>query len=437
MNIEERAKQRIENQGKRFEKFDLNVNPFPKSGTANTNEPSDFTKLLTPIDNNVKEEIENYIIDSLFSEDDKDQKLICTITGDYGTGKTQLLLYAKALIQSLPKKSYVIYINNPESKLSELIGSIIEHIGQEQFKKYLWEQILNKLKANDELKDKLLNFVKESNSGKTRDLFNEQNVGNINDPFSTENEVSHKALLQAFLDLLPSVLDKKGFNNLLRQIITQILLDINDNDFVIANYFYNLISEDFGVNKTWETITSGNGQYLDNKVVKLLNAIIDIIQFQGFERFYILVDEFEDITSKRLTNKETDNYTHNLRTLIDKERRWCLLIAMTDAALKDLRKISPPLVDRLTDREIRLERLTNEQARKIIVNYLNVARKENNERDSGFPFTAEAINYINSKSDELPRLVLRKANFLLERATEVLKDGEEITKEFVENHLES
>jgi len=413
----------------------LEYNPFPKSGTANTNESSEFTKLLFPIDSSVKEDIENYVLDSLFSEDENDHKLICTITGDYGTGKTQLLLYAKWLVQSLPRNAYVVYINNPETKLSELIGSIIEHIGQEQFKKYLWEQLLVNLKSNDLYKQKLLDFVKNSRINKQVSLFNSDDTSTEIHPFATENEANHKAFLEAFLKLLPFPNDKKEFNNLLKQILLEILLEKNESDSVIANYFYNLISEDFGVNKTWETITSGSGQYLDNKVVKLLNAIINIIQSQGFERFYLLVDEFEDITSGRLAKKEVDNYSHNLRTLIDKERRWCLLIAMTSAALKDLKLISPPLVDRLTDREIKIERLSNVQAKQIFINYLNTAREENLE--STLPFSIEAINYINSNSEELPRLVLRRANYLLERASEELDAGEEISKEFAEKHLEN
>src|SRR5690606_37675300 len=170
-------------QGKRFEKFGLKFNPFPKSGTANTNESSDFTKLLFPIDNYVKQEIENYVIDSLFSEDEDDQKLIGTITGDYGTGKTQLLLYAKWLIQSLPRKAYVIYINNPETKLSELIGAIIEHIGQEQFKKYLWEQILTILKSKEEYKKPLLDFISQSRIGKSRSLFDSGDSASEDNPF--------------------------------------------------------------------------------------------------------------------------------------------------------------------------------------------------------------------------------------------------------------
>lgn len=163
MNLEDRVKRLMEEKVKRYDKFLLSFNPFPKSGTANTNESSELTKVLTPIDTNVNDEIENYVYDSLYSSNEEDHKLVCTITGDYGTGKTQLLLYAKYLIQSLPRKAYVIYINNPENKLSKLIGSIIEQIGQEQFKKYLWDFILTKIKSNENGYKKMLeDFFQES-----------------------------------------------------------------------------------------------------------------------------------------------------------------------------------------------------------------------------------------------------------------------------------
>ena len=414
MNLEDRVKRLMEEKDKRYDKFLLSFNPFPKSGTANTNESSELTKVLTPIDTNVNDEIENYVYDSLYSSNEEDHKLVCTITGDYGTGKTQLLLYAKYLIQSLPRKAYVIYINNPENKLSKLIGSIIEQIGQEQFKKYLWDFILTEIKSDkNEYREMLENFVSVSGN-KTVFSASEIKKG----LFSPDNEVSHKALLDSFLEKLFTKEERKEFNLLLRGIIIKILLRSFGGDEVITNYFYDLISEDVGISKTWDVITSG-GANLDNKVVKLLNAIITIIQAQGFERFYILVDEFEDITSGRLTKKEIDNYSHSLRTLIDKERRWCLLIAMTTGALRQLTAISPPLVDRLKDREIHIKRLTKEQAKQIIINYLNLAREEKNDKKGTFfPFTEGAIDLINDKSEGLQRLVLRKTYYILERAVE-------------------
>lgn len=408
----------------RYKKFGLKSNPLPKSGTANINESSEFTKVLVPVEKRIKDQIMEFVGDSLYSPNDDDEKLICTVTGDYGTGKTQLLLYAKYLIQNEPKKSYVIYINNPGNKLSELIGSIIESIGEEQFKRYIWNQIIEYLDNNEEYKKELLNLV--SNGG---ELFFPDS-----DPFSEESKATHKLFLDSFLKQIGDKTRRKVFIDNFKRILLVILQELNSNDTVIANYFYNLISEDFGVNKTWETITSGTGKYLDDKVVRLLNAIINIIKNQGFERFYLLVDEFEDITSGRLSKKEVDNYSHNLRTLIDKERRWCLLIAMTSEALKDLKRISPPLVDRLTDRKIILERLSGSHGLELIRSYLNTSRDAPNE--SFLPFNKEVIAYILNVSEGLPRLLLRKCYYLLERAADELNEGQEITVDFAKKYLE-
>ena len=118
--------------------------------------------------------------------------------------------------------------------------------------------------------------------------------------------------------------------------------------------------------------------------------------------------------------------------MIDKERRWCLLIALTRTALEDIRKISPPLADRLTDREINIERLSAEQFRKLVTNYLNLSRESN---ESFVPFTEEALNLVNKSSGELPRLALRKLHFLVERAADE-SNCKIIDEEFVNNHLQ-
>lgn len=424
MNYNEILKQKREqNPDTKYQKFGLKFNPFPKSGTANINESSEKTESLIPIDKDVLKQTFDYIGDSLYSSDDEDHKLIGTITGDYGTGKTQLLLFVKTIILNEPKKSYVLYINNPGTKLSRLVGSIIENIGQEDFKKFLWNQIIERINTEDNYKDKLLAFKN------TTVLFPSS------DPFAVENQANHKLFFETFKKQITNKQKEKEFNEVLKNIINEILMKKYDDDAVIVTYFYELISEDFGVSKTWETLISGDGNFLDNKVVKLLNAIITIVEEQGFERFYLLVDEFEDITSGRLSKKEQDNYTHNLRTLIDKQRKWCLLIAMTGMALKDIETLSPPLYDRLTDRVIRIERLSNEKAQVLIKNYLNLAKEKN--EDNLSPFEEDAINYLNGISGELPRLFLRHSFFILERAVEELNNGQTISLDFVKKHLEN
>jgi hypothetical protein len=87
----------------KYKVFNLESNPFPKSGTANINESTERTIALMPVDNQVLNKLIDFIGDSLYSEDTEDQKLIGTISGDYGTGKTQLLLFARSLILNEPK----------------------------------------------------------------------------------------------------------------------------------------------------------------------------------------------------------------------------------------------------------------------------------------------------------------------------------------------
>jgi len=426
LELLKRTKEQLQYKGEdRYKKFKLSFNPFPKSGTANINESDEFTKNLEPVDTDTLTKVVQYVIDSLYAPDENDQKLIATILGDYGTGKTQLLLFVKYLLQKeSPTKSFVVYINNPGTKLSELIGAIIDEIGREHFKKFIWNHVINEISlTKNNYKELLLKFI----SGNTG-LF-----GPDKSPFSDEAKSNHKTFLDTFLNNINNRNKRKEFNIKIKDIILEILRNKFDDD-VIADYFYNIISEDIGVSKTWETMTSGSGKYLDKKVVFLLNAIIELIRDQGFERFYLLVDEFEDITSGRLTKKEIDNYSHNLRTLIDKQRRWCLLIAMTEQALRELRKSSPPLVDRLTDREIRLEKLHPSSAQKLIKNYLRLAKLTND--DSIAPFSDDVIEYLCQKSNNFPRLLLRNCFFLIERGIQDANISI-IDKKFAENHLDN
>lgn len=404
----------------KYSRFKLKSNPFPKSGTANIHESTERTYALAPFDNKVMDEIEKYVLDSLYSDDDtEDFKLAGTVTGDYGTGKTQLLLYARALILKENKRAFALYINNPGVKISELIGSIIENVGREDLKKFLWRQIIDSIEKEEIYRNRLISFLGIP-------LF-------PIDPFTEDSKASYKAFLEFFLKNINDKRKTKEFQDVLKQISREILYKINNDDNVVADYFFNIIAEDVGISRSWEELISGDGSYLDKKSVQLLNAIITIVQEQGFERFYLLVDEFEDITSSRLSKKEQDNYTRNLRTLLDRERRWCLLLAMTTKALDDIAALSPPLYDRLTDRKILIKRLTLEQAKELMIKYLNLSREDSNR--ALFPFCDEAVEVLFKESQELPRVFLRNSYYILERALSELPESEIITADFVTTQL--
>lgn len=85
-------------------KFKLKYNPFPKSGIAVINDSEAIIGKLEPVDESVKESIFNFIQEALsanFNPSLKDDKYLSLIVrGEYGSGKTQTLMYIKYLLQN-------------------------------------------------------------------------------------------------------------------------------------------------------------------------------------------------------------------------------------------------------------------------------------------------------------------------------------------------
>jgi hypothetical protein len=417
----------------RFKKFTLSFNPFPRSGISDLNSSDYIISKLEPIDPEVKAGINEFVIDSLFpnNPNSTDNYLSTVIRGEYGYGKTQTLLYAKYLLDSFKeekeyhKNPYVVYIDTPGAKLTELIGSIISQIGDENFKRYLWNIVIDKIAKDTTIKAQLLEFLPRGYS-----LFGTDDV----DPFSQVNTVNYKNFLDGWLKYLnQNPKKKKEFQDLLKTHIISIFTTEFENA-TVSLYFYELLSENIGINKTWEILTSGNAKDLDKKEVYIIRAIGKLIQTQGFTDFYILVDEFEAVTAGRLTPAEIDRYVTNLRALIDKERNWCSLFAMTGFALSRLKGVSPPLAERISGRIIDLKPLNLERAKIITSNYLNLARETPS--NSILPFNEEGLQTLRDLSNGILRVFLKSCFSLIQRAVEELQGDEEINQAFVSKHFQ-
>jgi len=83
------------------------------------------------------------------------------------------------------------------------------------------------------------------------------------------------------------------------------------------------------------------------------------------------------------------NYLLTLNTLINRERKWAITVSLTEDTLKIIKEKSPPLYDRLTSYEVILRPLNEEKSKKLLVNYLNLARER--DEDSFSPFSEESI----------------------------------------------
>lgn len=419
----------IENQKSAFkERFSLSYNPFPKSGIAIIDQPDDIVSNLYPVNEEVVQTIFDYIKDALYrsSKDSNDKYISLIVRGEYGSGKTQTLMYIKYLLQNLKADSirpYVIYIDNPGQKLSELIGGIISQIGIENFRKYLWNVFISYLDKNVDVKEKVL-----TPNTKPTELSLFQHEPQLN--LSVQN---YKDLVESFSLRTRSSADKKAFVQLLKSHMIHCFQEELESA-VVANYFYDIVSETVGISKSWDMLITGDVKELDKREVNILKAIVRIVQNQlNYTDFIILIDEFEEITAERLKKSDIDNYLRNLRLLIDREKNWCSVFAMTGKALSIIENYSPPLAGRIKGCLVDLKPLNVHELKKMIANYLSIARTDS-EVDVLYPFDESAISAMLEVSDPQlkgsPRFILKLCYQLLQRALD-LDSGAKIDADFV------
>ena len=422
------------------EKFSLNYNPFPKSGIAIINESDDIVSSLSPVNDEVVNTIFEYIKDALYNSatngENSDNKYISLIVrGEYGSGKTQTLMYIKYLLQNLKLdniRPYVIYIDNPGQKLSELIGGIISQIGIENFRKYLWNIFIVYLDSNPDAKQVIL----KETTGKPIEntLFSEQETSS---PLLIDKIQNYKELIDS-ITIRRSATEKKSFIQLLKDHMIRCFIQESESA-VVASYFYDIVSETVGISKSWDMLVTGNVKELDKREVNILKAIVRIVQKQlGYTDFIILIDEFEEITAERLKKSDVDNYLRNLRLLIDREKNWCSVFAMTGKALSIIESYSPPLAGRIKGSFVDLKPLNEAELRKMIANYLSIARSETIDDDI-YPFDESGIKeMLEVKDVQLkgsPRFILKLCYTLLQRAVDELPDNGRIDQAFVKQHM--
>lgn len=420
------------------DRFGLEFNPFPRSGIAIISESDKVAEQLMPADEDTVNKIVNYISDALFAHrgqpEMSDKYMSMVVRGEYGAGKTQTLMFIRYLLKNLKNedvKPYVVYIDNPGQKLTELIGAIVSQIGVENFKKYLWGIFMEYLDKNPDVKQSLVGTRQASQS---LSLFGEDEPV----PSLSNNIQNYKELADA-ITAGKSATDKKQLIKTLKDHMVRSYADVTDSQ-VVASYFYDIVSETMGISKSWDMLTSGSVKEMDKREVYILKAIVNIVCKQlGYTDFFILIDEFEEITAERLKRTDIDNYLRNLRLLIDREKNWFSVFAMTGKAMDIIENYSPPLAGRIKGSVIDLKPLDTVSFKMVVTNYLNIARKEP-VMDSIEPFDETGLDeMLQVRPPQLkgsPRFVLKMCYQLLQRASTELQEGEKIDREFVKKHID-
>ena len=420
------------------ERYGLEYNPFPRSGIAIISESDKIVEKLMPVDEEALNTIFNFISDALFAHQGQpetpDKYMSMIVRGEYGSGKTQTLMYIRYLLKNLKNeavKPYVVYIDNPGQKLAELIGGVISQIGVENFRKYLWNIFMEYLDRHQDVKQSL---ISTTSTPPSLSLFGDDDPI----PSLSANIQNYKELVDA-ITLGKNATEKKQLLQTLKGHMINSYTEETESP-VVATYFYDVVSDTIGISKSWDMLTSGSVKELHKREVNILKAIVNIVCKQlGYTDFFILIDEFEEITAERLKRTDIDNYLRNLRLLIDREKNWCSVFAMTGKALDIIESYSPPLAGRIKGSIVELKPLNEDSFKQVVKNYLAVARVDE-KIDSLDPFDEPALDEMlqvkNSQLKGSPRFLLKMCYQLLQRAMVELPEGAVIDRDFVKKHID-
>ncbi len=126
----------------------LKFNPFPPAGIPRY--PS-----LAPLDQKANDTIKTFIRSTYSTYEKKDfvNYAGLAIIGSYGMGKTHLMEYTKVLIEWLNKNldgfsAATCFIDRPEESPQRVIHHIIEQIGPDTIRKYVWMVIINEFQRD-------------------------------------------------------------------------------------------------------------------------------------------------------------------------------------------------------------------------------------------------------------------------------------------------
>ena len=352
---------------KDYSSLGLKFNPFPVAGLPRYP--------LPPLDDEVSEKI-SFFIRSTYTREEYGG---LAIVGDFGMGKTHLMKYIQFLIDELTRHKEIdftavtCFIDRPEDTPQKVIHKVVEEIGLDNIRKYIWKILIDKFEE-----DKV--FYEKFRSKGTLLLQSKEEWDNLFEEPVKSN----------YLEFLKRFRDVGGNFKKLQEHARDIIKEEIVRDSALADRYLNLIlfAEEKEADVSWDILAGYiSKKDVQRKEIMFLRSIVEILRRVGFKQLYVFIDEFEDIVL--LKGARLTNYLLTLNTLINRERKWAVTVSLTENTLKIIKEKSPPLYDRLTSYEVILRPLNEEKSKKLLINYLNLARER--DEDSFSPFSEESI----------------------------------------------
>lgn len=379
---------------KNYHTLGLKYNPFPAAGIPK------HSNVYT-LDPETKETIIKFIGSTYSPHRDGNEGDYAglAIVADFGMGKTHLMKYIMYQLQLLnenannPDFSAIsCFIDRPEDSPQKVIHKILDQIGIDTIRKYLWMILIEGFQKDPSFYGDL-----------------KPRTSLIPEQWDVLFEEPTKSNFLNFLNKFDSL---KGDATLLRSKAKEIVKkQIVPDDEILAERYLNLIFPTKKGGDGWEILTGNkSSRDLQKKEVKFLNSVVEILNLNGFGMLYIFIDEFEDLV--KIPKAKLTDYLLTLNTLINNERRWAVVITVTEDVFERIRRESPPLHDRLSTYVIRINQLTLDHAKNIVANYFNTAGEDKNKSIS--PFSDSLIKEMHIVSKGNYRSFIRLAHRAVE-----------------------
>lgn len=390
-----------------YENMKLDFNPFPVTGIAREE------TLFPPI----REQVRDHVIEYIRSTYKLQEYGGLAIIGDYGMGKSHILRYLNEKINKiLGRKAenpvIAVYIDNPGMNARRLVQSILENIGLDELRKYLGIMILDQFESNFHREGE--RFLKKFLPRQLPLLDKKSFESLMTEP--------NRSTFFAFLDEYKKRgYDLKKMQNFVRKTIFENMIQ----DTVAAEQFTSLLfGDEFSIYRSWESITGDlkTRQSSEKSQRQFFRGVIKILKEQGYVHLYVMLDEFEDITiSRRISKPKAAEYLSMIRLFVDEHiPEISIVLGTAPKGWEQVKKQLPALASRF--REIRLTPLSAEQMKKIMINYLNLARAEKSKfskfKGSITPFSEHTLKTLVKACGGNIRSLLMTCHRLIEYAAE-------------------
>jgi len=297
------------------------------------------------------------------------------IIGSYGTGKTVLLRYLKKYFEG--ERILSFYFDNPGLQFYDLANTLMRNIGRHEFAKALWELCKPHMSKAAQLSLFPMSFSDWLYTLRPK----------------AEREARARELKIIIIEYLKLTQDEEvAYRMALTVIETASKPYFEYRDFV-AGGKSSLVAE------------REEAKYF-KAIIKTILAIYDV------EGVAFLIDEFEEVAiTKRMPARKAHEYLATLRRFInisETEPLWVIL-SMTPEAADTTKAQEPALWERFTRSEshrLDLEPLKQEEAKKLLIWWLDRARPSEADKNQLFPFT-ENIETLIDRQLLYPRALVR------------------------------